>query len=284
MKKYSFILLINVLIFSSCLKEIDSSSLKLKDKLVVNLLAVDNAALSVHIGKSSTVFDSLPEELIEGAKVVVLDDKGISYPLSFDMVTQSYKSSWIPKSGVTYELQVTDNKLGYATGSFNIPQLIISGKSKWKDSTSKDKFGFYTGTIEFAINDDASERNYYEIGLFRYDDVVDNWLELQILPQNPEFIDNQTKNSAGALLIQDGSFNGQNKVLKFSTPYGTAGSKYKYLVVIKNLSEEYYRYFKSIENYKQQQGIFSEPSAVYTNIFGGLGICAGASIVKDTIQ
>jgi hypothetical protein len=50
------------------------------------------------------------------------------------------------------------------------------------------------------------------------------------------------------------------------------------------LSEEYYRYFKSIDNYKQQQGPFSEPSAVFTNIKGGLGICAGASVIKDTIK
>lgn len=270
--------------FESCSKELDSSTIKYKDKLVVNLLAYDNDVLAVHVGQSLSLYDSTAEKLLETAKVKVTDANGVVSQLKFDMVRQKFVSTWIPKTGVNYTLQVDYGNLNSTLSDFNIPKLTLSNKAKWTDNTSKDSVGFPTGTIDFTIKDNGSERNYYEIGLFRFDDVISDWLPLPIIAENPEFVDNQVKNKEGALIIQDGSFNGQSKLLKFTTPYGTAGTNYKYLVVIKNLSEQYYRYFKSIDNYKQQQGIFSEPSPVFTNIRGGVGICAGASIVKDTIQ
>jgi hypothetical protein len=144
---------------------------------------------------------------------------------------------------------------------------------------------YHTLKVAFNGNEGVMNKNYYEIGLFRYDEFSsEQWLNLPIIPENPELINNQILNKDGALLVDDGGFNGQNKLFKFTTPANSKGTNYKYLVVIKNLSEEYYRYFKSIDNYKQQQGAFSEPSAVFTNIKGGLGICAGASVVKDTIK
>ncbi len=284
MKKFIFLSLIFVFLFESCTKELDSSTIKYKDKLVVNLLAYDNDVLAVHVGKSLSLFDSTAEKLLETAKVKVTDANGVVSQLKFDLVRQKFISTWIPKTGMDYTLQVDFGNLNSTLSQFNIPKLTLSNKAKWTDNTSKDSVGFPTGTIDFTIKDNGTERNYYEIGLFRYDDVISDWLPLPIIAENPEFVDNQVKNKEGALIIQDGSFNGQSKLLKFTTPYGTAGIAYKYLVVIKNLSEQYYRYFKSIDNYKQQQGIFSEPSPVFTNIRGGVGICAGASIVKDTIQ
>jgi len=284
MKKYIFLSLICVFFFENCSKELDSSTIKYKDILVVNLLAYDNDVLAVHVGKSLSLYDSTAEKLIETAKVLVTDADGVVSQLKFDMVRQKFVSTWIPKTGVKYTLQVDYGNLNSTLSDFSIPKLTLNNKAKWTDNTPKDSVGFPTGTIDFTIKDNGTERNYYEIGLFRYDDVISDWLTFPIISENPEFVDNQVKNKEGALIIQDGSFNGQSKLLKFTTPYGTAGSTYKYLVVIKNLSEEYYRYFKSIDNYKQQQGIFSEPSPVFTNIRGGVGICAGASIVKDTIQ
>jgi hypothetical protein len=284
MKKFIFFSLIFLFLFESCTKELDSSTIQYKNKLVVNLLAYDNDVLAVHVGQSLSLYDSTAEKLLETAKVKVTDESGVVSLLKFDLIRQKFVSTWIPKTDVKYTLQVDYGNLNSTLSDFTIPKLTLINKAKWTDKTSKDSVGFPTGTIDFTIKDNGTERNYYEIGLFRFDDVISDWLPLQIIAENPEFVDNQVKNKQGALIIQDGSFNGQSKLLKFTTPYGTAGSTYKYLVVIKNLSEQYYRYFKSIDNYKQQQGIFSEPSPVFTNIRGGVGICAGASIVKDTIQ
>ena len=269
----------------SCEKELDISQLQFSEKLVVNLLATDSDSIGVTVFRSLDIFDSVGKHQLENAKVTITDNNGVTTKLRFDLVSQTYKPNWIPKAGITYTLTASWGSLGPVTGKFTIPKLNTTGKAIWKDSTGKDENGFYTGTISFTIKDDAQSRNYYEIGLFRYDEFSSSqWLNLPIVPENTELINNQIFNKEGALLVEDGVFNGQNKLFKFKTPANSKGTTYKYLVVIKNLSEEYYRYFKSIENYSQQQGPFSEPSAVFTNIKGGLGICAGASLVKDTIR
>lgn len=285
MKHLKYFVLLPILLLFSCEKELDMSQIEFKEKLVVNLLAYDNDFLSVTVERSLNIYDSTGKPAIENARVFVTNQQGVKSQLNFDLVSQSYRSSWIPVSGEKYILEVSWGDLSSTYSFFTIPKLSINGKASWKDSTSSDSMGFLTGTISFTIKDNPNERNYYEIGLFRYDEFSsEQWLNLPIIPENPELVNNQILNKDGALLVEDGGFNGQNKLFKFTTPANSKGTTYKYLVVIKNLSEEYYRYFKSIENYKQQQGAFSEPSAVFTNIKGGLGICAGASVVRDTIK
>ncbi len=285
MKALIYIVLFPLFFLCSCEKDLDMSQIAFKEKLVVNLLAYDNDFLSVTVNKSLDIFDSIGKPSIENALVIVTDDKGVKTKLNFDLISQSYRSTWYPVSGINYTLEVSWGNLSSTYSFFTIPKLSTSGKALWIDNTSSDSVGFPTGTISFIIKDNPNERNYYELGLFRYDEFSSEpWLNLPIIPENPELVNNQILNKDGALLIDDGGFNGQNKLFKFTTPANSKGTTFKYLVVIKNLSEEYYRYFKSIDNYKQQQGPFSEPSAVFTNIKGGLGICAGASVVKDTIK
>ena len=285
MKALIYIVLFPLFFLCSCEKDLDMSQIAFKEKLVVNLLAYDNDSLSVTVNKSLDIFDSIGKPSIENALVIVTDDKGVKTKLNFDLISQSYRSTWYPVSGINYTLEVSWGNLSSTYSFFTIPKLSTSGKALWIDNTSSDSVGFPTGTISFIIKDNPNERNYYELGLFRYDEFSSEpWLNLPIIPENPELVNNQILNKDGALLIDDGGFNGQNKLFKFTTPANSKGTTFKYLVVIKNLSEEYYRYFKSIDNYKQQQGPFSEPSAVFTNIKGGLGICAGASVVKDTIK
>ncbi len=285
MKALIYIVLFPLFFLCSCEKDLDMSQIAFKEKLVVNLLAYDNDFLSVTVNKSLDIFDSIGKPSIENALVIVTDDKGVKTKLNFDLISQSYRSTWYPVSVINYTLEVSWGNLSSTYSFFTIPKLSTSGKALWIDNTSSDSVGFPTGTISFIIKDNPNERNYYELGLFRYDEFSsEQWLNLPIIPENPELVNNQILNKDGALLIDDGGFNGQNKLFKFTTPANSKGTTFKYLVVIKNLSEEYYRYFKSIDNYKQQQGPFSEPSAVFTNIKGGLGICAGASVVKDTIK
>jgi hypothetical protein len=108
---------------------------------------------------------------------------------------------------------------------------------------------------------------------------------MPVIPENPEIAADPIFNPEGALILEDAGFNGQSKQLRFSTPFGSNfGSPYKYLVVVKILSPEYFKYFKSLEDYSLEGGVFSDPSAIYNNISGGVGICAGASISKDTIR
>ena len=285
MKKYLFITIL-VTLFSGCETELPMDQLVFQDRLVVNLLANDDDILKVHVGKTLKLTDTTAEEKIENAIVTVQDPFGNKSTLDYTFLYDGkYVTSFKPIAGKSYVLSVEHPDYPTANSTFTIPSKFASVKSKWEDNTGVDTSGFPTGTISFTLNDPAGERNYYEIGLYRFETFGNEFLIMPVIPENPEIAANASFNESGNLILDDGSFNGQSKELKFTTPFGYAsGTPYKFLVEIKSLSPEYFRYFKSLEQYRVQGGPFSDPIAVFSNIKGGVGICAGASITKDTIQ
>ena len=273
-------------VLSSCEQELPTDNIDFSDKMVVNLLATNDDIIKVHIGKTLALNDSTAEEKIEDAQVQIIDENANSSTLPYTFLYDGkYISDFVPKPQHTYKLVVQHPKYPNVTSSFRIPSTFKQVAAKWQDSTDLDSMGFPTGTISFKINDAVDERNFYEVSLFRFEPLGPSWDVMPVIPENPEIAADPTFNEAGALLLEDAGFNGEQKELRFSTPFGSSfGTPYKFLVVVKNLSSEYYKYFKSIEDYRVEGGLFSDPSSIFNNITGGVGICAGASVTKDTIQ
>lgn len=274
-----------VLIFS-CEQELPTDSIDFSEKMVVNLLANNDEILKVHVGKTLSLVDSSAEQKIEDAKVTITDDNANVTELKYTFLYGGkYVSDFVPTPNTFYRLSVTHPKYPAATSSFIIPSVFKSTGASWQDNTGTDSMGFPTGTISFTINDDVNDRNFYEISLFRFEDLGPAWEVMPVVPENPEIAADPIYNPEGALILEDAGFNGQSKTLRFTTPFGSNfGTPYKYLVVVKSLSPEYFKYFKSLEDYSLEGGLFSDPSAIFNNINGGVGICAGASISKDTIR
>ncbi len=270
----------------SCEQELPTDGIDFTEKMVVNLLANNDEVLKVHVGKTLSLVDSSAELKIEDAKVSIVDENANITELKYTFLYGGkYVSDFIPQPNKFYRLNVSHPKYPTATSSFMIPSVFKSTDATWQDNTGTDSTGFPTGTISFLINDDPNERNFYEIALFRFEDLGPAWEVMPVIPENPEIAADPIFNPEGALILEDAGFNGQSKQLKFSTPFGSNfGSPFKYLVVVKSLSPEYFKYFKSLEDYSLEGGVFSDPSAIYNNINGGVGICAGASISKDTIR
>lgn len=274
-----------ILVGTSCEMDLPANEVNYKDRIVMNLLANNDQVLSVHVAKTLPIFDSAAETVIENAKVTVTEEGGSPAVLTFSFLNGGkYVSNFKPKPGKSYSIQVEATGLPTCYSRFIMPSPLSGAKSTWQDNTGVDASGFPIGTISFEIQDDASQRNFYEIGLFRYEDIAADFLEMPILPLDAELSQNPKFNKAGALLVDDASFNGERKSFKFSTPFGSAGSQYKYLVVIKSLSQDYYKYFESLEDYQVQGGAFSDPIPVFNNIINGVGIAAGACVQRDTIK
>jgi hypothetical protein len=270
----------------SCEQELPTDGIDFTEKMVVNLLANNDEVLKVHVGKTLSLVDSSAELKIEDAKVTIVDENANITELKYTFLYGGkYVSDFIPQPNKFYRLTVSHPKYPTASSTFMIPSVFKSTGATWEDNTGTDSTGFPTGTISFTINDDPNDRNFYEIALFRFEDLGPAWEVMPVIPENPEIAADPIFNPEGALILEDAGFNGQSKQLRFSTPFGSNfGSPYKYLVVVKSLSPEYFKYFKSLEDYSLEGGVFSDPSAIYNNISGGVGICAGASISKDTIR
>lgn len=286
MKKSVYLFLVLFFVLGSCEQELPTDSIDFSEKMVVNLIATDDDILKLHLGKTLSLNDSSAEEKITDAIVTVFDQNGNATKLEYTFLFGGkYVSTFKPVANASYRVTVTHPKYPAASSNFTLPKSFKSSKASWEDNTGTDSMGFPTGTITFTINDDPLERNFYEIALFRFEDLGPAWEVLPVVPENPEIAAEAVYNPQGALLLEDAGFNGLSKSLRFSTPFGSNfGVPYKYLVVVKSLSPEYYKYFRSIEDYRTEGGLFSDPTAIYNNIIGGVGICAGASVSRDTIK
>lgn len=282
--KQTGIFIAALFLLSACETELDVSSVGLSTRLVVNAVLNDKDAVKVYVSRTTGFFDSIKPAALTTADVVIYDAGGAPVAAcSFNPATEYYESSFVPLSGNTYTLKV--NATGYheATAKLTIPPPASKSQATWKDSTSVDSFGFPQGTLNVTVNDDGSAQNYYRITIYYYDDLLAEWFALNPALINAEIENRAIKTKDGGIIFTDAGFNGKDKVIGFITPFAYSQQTPKFLVLTENLSEDYYLYFKSLDNYRTGGGAFSEPSPIYTNIGNGVGIAAGSSIQRDTI-
>lgn len=280
---FCFTAIIISTMFMCCETNLDMSSIQHTPKLVVNSFVNSDELFSVQVSSTIPINDTNPPKLIENA-IVTVNDGSKTETLSYDLSVQKYLAKFKPVPGKVYTVRVEKGNFSTAIGTLTIPNRVVSAKSVWKNKTGFDSLGFETGTLSCFISDPSGERNYYEINLYRFDDFTQEWLIMPPTTTDPFLNENGIKTDIGGILIDDRSFNGSAKQFDFITSYGSAGIQYKFLVEVRSLSDDYYRYLQSLASYKAQGGIFSDPSPVYSNITNGRGICAGAAIQKDTIQ
>jgi|GEM_PF-242392 len=283
MKKINLILFV-ALFFSSCEKVIDISSVTLQNRLVVNALINDQDNISISVSSSTTIQDSVKPAPIKDAVVVVKDKNGVTTNCVFSLLTDKYECGIVPKVGDYFSVTVTAKGFSPAFAEMVIPSKSNNGKSTWKDSTSFDSSGFPNGTLVIKLNDKGNEKNYYRISLFYYQVSLAEWRVLQPILDDAELRNQALKTQDGGIIFKDATFNGKTRNISFTTPFGYSFQSPKFLAVVENLSEQYYNYFKSLDDYKNNRGVFNEPVPVFSNIKNGVGIFAGSSIQRDTIQ
>ena len=268
---------------ASCETDLDDSSIKFTPRLVVNSFVNSDDWFSVQVSKTIPMSDTTAPDFIENAKVVV-NDGSQDFTLTYNLGLSKYLASFKPVAGKQYTVQVSMPDFATAKGQMTLPNKLNSPKSTWLDNTGVDPDGFATGTLTCHIADPQSERNYYEINLYRFDDFIQEWVIMPPTTTDPFLSQNTVKTDLGGYLLDDRTFNGGKRTFDFITSFGSAGSTYKYLVEVRSLSDEYYRYLQSVANYRKSSNLFSDPTPIYSNIINGRGICAGASIQRDTIQ
>lgn len=267
----------------SCESETDISSVLQKKRLVVNALLNDKDQVKIWVSHSTGLRDSVKPAAIENAQVIIQDEGGNQTVCTYNMATDYYESTLVPESGKSYSILVKAPDYPDASAVIRIPGPAGFLKPVWKDSTSVDSFGFPQGLATVRLDDNGSEKNYYRITLYYYDELLAEWFSLSPASTDAEINNQAIKTDDGGIIFSDMSFNGNSRSIGFITPFGFSSQTPKFLIITENLSEEYYRYFKSLDDYRTGGGVFSEPTAVYTNITKGLGIAAGSSISRDTI-
>lgn len=307
MKTYQYIfLLIFSVLLSSCesmVNDLGPDKLpRIESKLVVeSYISPQSEEITVIVTESQPLFgpaDYKPT-FVKNATVSISGENG-EVKIPYVDSTLSYvihKSQFKIEAGKTYTLHVSDGKRS-VKGSCTVPLRAATIKSYEIDSVpevySNERF---RARVKISWDDIKGERNYYTMRGY----TITGETYPGYNPQNP----NNSRPIRGTFkrvietdldnyLVNDINLDG----ISFDAPlfYVRLSSKYTFeyiddngkkqiansdpwfsevYVEILNLDENYYKFYRSQKDARDNDNPFVEPTLVFTNIEGGLG-CFGS--------
>ncbi|MCJ8289880.1 MAG: DUF4249 domain-containing protein [Crocinitomicaceae bacterium] len=282
--------LIAILFLFSCEKEIEYEGEGKAPVLVLDGILENDSLPHIKISRSVFFLSSDPSSnaSISGALVKFTNlDSGAEYVLA-SSGNGYYYGGEIVLPGTDYRIEVSYE--GYETISSEITTVNDVVLSNIDSSSVAGEYNT-TSLVNYEFND-SQEENFYAVKLSvereitSYDGnmniigVDTSWTPQYVASNDPSFEFRFGEN----VFFKDFSFNGNLKI--FSIQFNDYFYSYLgieetsrvigYSATLLNLSEDTYKYFKSIEN-NQPFGPFSDPVNVHTNVENGLGIFGSVS-------
>ncbi len=192
---------------------------------------------------------------------VTISDGTQTFPLQFSAaIGQYFTTDFQPQSGATYSLEVITPRNQKATAQCTVPNTaipVIEFISIEQDPTETQ-----LRALTFGIQDAAGNGNYYRVSAaiyYHYEGMSEAYFNKIYFDKGEEFI-SDINNNGGVFIYKTG----------WIYP-GAPTDKLEISVFITD--ENYFNYHRTINTY-QDENPFSEPTPVYSNINGGLGVFA----------
>lgn len=261
-------LIFGTLIFAGCEKTADNIKLPETDpKLVVGcFISPQDEFITVTLTRSNPIFgpghNNTNTSPVEDASAIISDGTNtVSIPFdNFNMQYELPTTAFGIVAGQTYSLTISTPQGESVSAVCTVPASNINALTvDFTDTASFEK------KVTVKWNDLSGETNYYRVT----GQIVTTSLSS---PGDTTF--NSMWNSTAAL-HNDHEKDGNEMYTKLQG-YGYGGSDYRlvaYDFYLLTVDVEYYNYQNSLDNYTYGDP-FSEPSPLYTNIKGGLGIFA----------
>lgn len=271
------ILLISL--FSSCEKDADVELPETPPKLVlVSFITPQDTLLTVTVTLSQPIFESYivnPDAAVSDATVIMAGASG-SVQLIFNQSMQRYEipASALPIiAGSTYTLTVTTPRGESAQAETSVPTHNgVAGFYVDVTDSLNNNQGLTELTTDFThhVNDYSGEENRYRFfsAVLIRDTITNDTISIRYM--NQLFTDNN-KDGQHIQSTLNGNWSEYD-------PFGTR-IVIGYDFWMFNANNDYYQYHNSLYNYVGEDP-FSEPTIIYTNVDGGLGVFAAANGTK----
>lgn len=293
--KASFATLFAMIITVSCQKEVnDISYPEFRLKFVINgFISPDETTHYISVGYNHRIYGDLfkpyPNEM-PGNLTATLSCEDTQYSLrptftkyhvmvgtelSIDSVKTGFvfDNSEIPvEEGKTYILKIQSESGLSASAGCTIPfkrnfALKIDTQRIISTDPQYSMYLHYEAVLNYT--DIQGETNYYRLlgELVRYSHTYSlSRSSNNIVPPENRF-------------FTDKGYDGKTSKITFSYFPNSASDDSVFLkIYLLNTDKTYYDYHKSIEKYSSGEDPFTEPSPLYTNVTGGLGIFASYTI------
>lgn len=306
MKKIYFLFSASCFLFA-CEKNVQVDVPRSAEKLVVNAFAEKEKPLIVSIGKTRYILDAQPNnpfaDIVSTARPILYENNIAIDTLVYDAAFRNYYSprSRVLRTGNSYRLAVAAPDFSAVETATTVPsQSSIAGISRVPNARVQQS-GETLDEVTVRLNDPANETNYYLIRF--YASSLNSGQEYPIDCVNTSdkdveaigYADPADPNSCfdgDRILVKDANFNGREKLLRFYIGNSRlqvytdgAGRKYRPYVRVYRITENYFRYLKSLGAYESSDGNpFAEPVNVYTNVRNGRGLFSAYTAAVDTVR
>lgn len=260
-----FPVVLSVMFLYSCVKEVKNIKLPPSDpKLVVGcFISPQDTVIALTLKRSSPLFGSgngsSQHEPVTGASVIISGNAG-SVQLNYNSKRKQYEASkkTFPISGgETYNLTISTPQGEKVSATCQVPPSNISSLTiDFADTLSASKI------IMVKWQDIPGQSNQYVVyaQTEEFDAKNEDTLYVKMTSDEPTQRDTQKDGMELSSRLERGRFNDEQHVIS-------------YTIHILNVDVNYFLYKRSLDNYKGDDP-FSEPSLMYTNIKGGIGIFA----------
>jgi hypothetical protein len=265
--KYTAFLLSFILIglLASCEKDAEVKLPKIDPKLVVScIISPQNDRTQVAVSSTAPIYNSNVNayyQAIKGA-IVILSDGNTSWTLPFDTLRQTYSLDSFQlkiKGNTDYTLSVSTPDGKSVEASTTVPpQNTTFTYTTYYDNTK------FTDKLNGKWQDPVNSTDYYLLEISQKSSFSSSWYYYDEVYMSDE--DNLGSTISATL------------------DFGYTGSD-SLFVSLSSISPEYYKFFTRVKRrgFGFDNGVFTEPLPMYTNINGGLGIFAGFNEYKVKI-
>ena len=317
MKKHTIHILLLLILFAGCYKDIELyQDNTVEQKPVIYSYLTTDSLIKVFVTRTAYPGQLDTSIWLNDAKVSIyqngqlLDDN-----LRLEKITipdeapaSAYVSSFKPVAGNSYTIKV--EALGQqASASIDMP-TPVNIKNFEAISTSIDTslaaYGMLpslSGTLKITFDDPGDQENYYLLTVFTtvphitltYNDttVVLEW-------HNNSLISPLSQNSSAGMLVNippdyingvgyvfsDLRYNGQEVtyLINVDGPVYDKNDSIKIYAGLISIDKSLYEYYiDAHENQQSRMSPFSEASNIYTNVTGGYGLVVGMTMSKDSL-
>jgi hypothetical protein len=241
---------------------------------VVCFITPQDQVLSVAVTRSNPIFQSYQVNTTSAVAdaTVYLSNSSTSVQLQFDPVLECYTASaasFPVTAGTTYFLSVSTPQNEVANATTTVPLQNVAGFSvTMTDSLESDPwFQRLSTKFDFTFTDHSGESNYYRFfsTVLTRDTITNDTTSHRFI--------NSLMNDAGYDGVQvhqvhTGDWSNYNMT--------NASEVIGYDCWLFNVNLDYYNFHKSLYG-SHGDDPFSEPSLIYTNINGGLGVFGAAN-------
>jgi hypothetical protein len=274
MKKTGFILLISifaVLIIISCEKEADNVRYpEFKQKVVVSgFITPDKAYQYIKLYSNQGLFSNWAIKYDPIIRVTI-SDGSVEAQLDTSSTGFVFRSSALAvREGVSYTMKIWKNSGLTAEASCKVPYKRIFNLKvdTIRIYNYSPDYKSYKAIIHFT--DEPGQQNYYRLACYNvYYNLKYSKKPTAISLTYPQNEFNDDRGRDGLEINSELANIGVSK---------TSDSSFLKIYLL-NLDKNYYDYYKSINNYNSGEDPFTEPSPVYSNVKGGLGVFAAYTI------